>query len=365
MNQLVAMRMRMRDRVIRFYTHDLVRISRKRRARQLLGFKREHLTPLSKEQRDEILSFWKPFRNISGEMKWFEFYNSTCQDKSLLKYYIPESVYYTQVDTFFTIPRRAEAIDDKNLYDLFFPDVKMPATVVRKANGVLLDTDYQVIDISRALELCKRQGSVISKEARESAGGYGLRFFDFPACSDEEFTRWLQTCGDVNIQEIIQQHQVLNQLHDKSINSLRIMSLVLDGEVRIISAVLRMGKDGARVDNASSGGLACGIREDGRLREFAFDKTGARYASHPQGAVFKDFQLVGYDKCCDIIRAKAGRMCNASRLVSWDFAIDPQGDPVLIEVNLTYGGVTIHQMCNGPIFGDKTEEILSMVYHSR
>ncbi len=79
MNQLVAMRMRMRDRVIRFYTHDLVRISRKRRARQLLGFKREHLTPLSKEQRDEILSFWKPFRNISGEMKWFEFYNSTCR----------------------------------------------------------------------------------------------------------------------------------------------------------------------------------------------------------------------------------------------------------------------------------------------
>ena len=125
MNPLVAMRMKMRDRVLRFYTHDLVKISRKRRARQLLGFKTEHLTPLSAEQRDEILSFWKPFRDMTSEMKWFEFYNGLCQDKTKLKYYIPESVYYTDIDTFFTIPRRCEELDDKNMYDLFFGDVKV------------------------------------------------------------------------------------------------------------------------------------------------------------------------------------------------------------------------------------------------
>ena len=59
----------------------------------------------------------------------------------------------------------------------------------------------------------------------------------------------------------------------------------------------------------------------------------------------------------------AGRMFTSSRLISWDFAVDPQGEPVLIEVNLTYGGVLVHQLCNGPIFGDRTEDILSRVYH--
>ncbi len=364
MNPLVATRLKMRDRLLRFYTHDLVRISRKRRARQLLAFKREHLTQLTREQQDEILSFWKPFRDVSGEMKWFEFYNTSCQDKSRLKRYIPESVYYTDIDTFFTIPRRCEELDDKNLYDLYFPDVKMPATIVRKTNGVLLDADYNIIDVQRALQLCKERGSVISKEARNSAGGFGLRFFDFPSCSDEEFTRWLLTNDEINIQEVIHQHESFDQIHDKSINSVRIMSLLLDGQVHILSAVMRMGIDGARVDNASSGGWACGIREDGRLRELPYDKTGARFRSHPQRAVFKDHQLVGFDKCCDVIRANAGKLCSASRLVSWDFAVDAQGEPVLIEVNLTFGGVTIHQMCNGPILGDLTEAILTEVYHS-
>lgn len=364
MNPLVAMRMKMRDRVLRFYTHDLVKISRKRRARQLLGFKTEHLTPLSAEQRDEILSFWKPFRDMTSEMKWFEFYNGLCQDKTKLKYYIPESVYYTDIDTFFTIPRRCEELDDKNMYDLFFGDVKMPRTIVRKTNGVLLDRDYQIITAAQALALCKAQGRVISKEARMSGGGFGVKFFDFSSCSDNEFLDWLAKAREINIQEIIKQHDCLNQLHANSINSIRIMSMMLDGEARLLSSVLRMGRDGSQVDNASSGGIACGILKDGHLREFACDKTGERLTRHPQGAVFKEIKLVGYDKCCELVRKLAGRMSSASHLLSWDFAIDPEGDPVLIEVNLTFGGVTIHQMCNGPIFGELTETLLDKVYHS-
>lgn len=365
MNPLTSLRLQLRDRFIKFYTDDLVRISRKRRAKQLLSLKLNHLKPLSSAQKHEILAFWKPFRDISSEMRWFEFYHSTCENLSQLKHYIPESVYYTQIDTFFTLPRRAEEIDDKNLYDLFFPDLKRPATIVRKSNGVLLDADYRIIDTQQAIQLCKQQGTVISKEARNSAGGYGLRFFDFPSCTDSELADWLRSCGDVNVQEVIHQHECLNQLYDKSINSLRIMSLILDGEVHILSSVLRMGRDGSRVDNASSGGLACGIRQDGTLREYAYDKTGKRYTRHPQGAEFNGHHIVGYDKCCELISRNAGKMSSASKLVSWDFAIDPQGEPILIEVNLSYGGVTIHQMCNGPIFGDLTEDILSRVYHSK
>jgi hypothetical protein len=141
MNPLTSLRLQLRDRFIKFYTDDLVRISRKRRAKQLLSLKLNHLKPLSSAQKHEILAFWKPFRDISSEMRWFEFYHSTCENLSQLKHYIPESVYYTQIDTFFTLPRRAEEIDDKNLYDLFFPDLKRPATIVRKSNGVLLLVD--------------------------------------------------------------------------------------------------------------------------------------------------------------------------------------------------------------------------------
>jgi len=196
-----------------------------------------------------------------------------------------------------------------------------------------------------------------------SSSGKGVRFFDFTLDSVEDFKRVLNRFKDINVQHILEQHECLNKIHDKSINTLRLMTLYLDGEVNIISSVLRMGRDGARVDNGSHGGIICGINEDETLKEFAYNTRGYSWKQHPQGVTFKGYKIVGYKQCCEMVKRLAGRLLTTSRLISWDFAIDPEGDPVLIEVNLTYGGVLVHQLCNGPIFGDRTEEILNRVYH--
>ena len=50
------------------------------------------------------------------------------------------------------------------------------------------------------------------------------------------------------------------------------------------------------------------------------------------------------------------------RMVSWDFSVNEDGMPILIEANLMYGELEFHQLCNGPIFGDDTEEILKEVF---
>lgn len=50
-----------------------------------------------------------------------------------------------------------------------------------------------------------------------------------------------------------------------------------------------------------------------------------------------------------------------SRLTSWDLSVDVEGNPVLIEVNLAYGGLFFHQITNGPVFGDLTEDIINEV----
>ena len=58
----------------------------------------------------------------------------------------------------------------------------------------------------------------------------------------------------------------------------------------------------------------------------------------------------------------AKRFSLISRLISWDLAIDENAQPLLIEGNLTFGELDFHQMCNGPIFGDLTEEVLKDVF---
>jgi len=50
------------------------------------------------------------------------------------------------------------------------------------------------------------------------------------------------------------------------------------------------------------------------------------------------------------------------RLVSWDFAINEEGHPVMIEANLNLGELDFHQLNNGPVFGEDTKKILDEVF---
>jgi len=329
-------------------------------ARYLSKTKQEHRSPLEAGLRDDIVNYWAPFADVKALLGWFEFYNTYCDDKSQLKYYIPDSVFFTDIDIPLTDPRRSYELDDKNLYDLYFGDIRTPQTVVRKCNGALLDAAYQPVTIDRAVELCLVAGSVIVKPARNSQGGKGIQFFT-PSSTAQEIKERLLGGRDFIVQEVLHQHDCLSKIHDKSINTIRIMTLFLDDEVRLLSSVLRMGRDGARVDNASSGGIFCGINADGTLKECAFDTKGNCWTQHPQGTVFKGVQIVGFDKCCDLVRLLAGRFCTTSRMISWDLAVGEDGEPVIIEMNLTFGQVDFHQMCNGPIFGDNTTQLLSQL----
>jgi len=369
MSIISTVRIRLRDRLVRFYTDDLVRISRNRHSTRAFSLRREHLKtePLLPGQRQEILDFWKPYRNVEKELSFFAFYNGACDDKSQLKYYIPDRIYYSEIDRFFSNVRHCEILDDKNLYSLYFHDVNRPRTIIRKVNGELLDGNYQPLTIDQAMACCVEEREVVMKEARLSLGGHGVHFYDLSHGPIEELKGRLLSEDNLVVQAVIRQHECLNRIHDKSINTIRIMSLFIDGKVHILSSVLRMGRDGSRVDNASSGGIVCGITENGTLKKCAFDKCGNSCTQHPQGLTFEGYKIEGYGRCRELVTQLAGRFCTATKLISWDLAIGEDGEPILIEANLTYGELDFHQLCNGPIFGDMTmtQKILSTVYCHR
>lgn len=342
-----------------YYTHLYLR---RQFAKQDFLKKKSKITPLTDTQKKEIIEFWKPFySDIKKELHWFEFYNSFCDNKENLKYYIPDSIYYSIIDLYHTNPVRAIHIDDKNLYDLIFHGVKLPYTIVRKSNGLLLNSQYQPITAEQALKLCKSYKSVIAKESVDSVGGKGIRFFDFESTTDQEFIDWLDSSTELTIQEVIQQHSSLAKIHENSINTIRIITLMIDGTLHVLSSVLRMGVGKARVDNASSGGIVCGIDKNGCLKEYAYNIKGERWSQHPQGAIFKGMPIEGYKLCVEQAKSLVGRINGISRLISWDFAIGADGNPILIEVNLAFGQVDFHQMCNGPIFQELTDEQMRKV----
>ena len=139
------------------------------------------------------------------------------------------------------------------------------------------------------------------------------------------------------------------------------MTITTPSEVKVLSTVVRMGMGGSRVDNASSGGIISGVDENGRLKPFAFDSNGKRYDRHPQGAKFEDTVIPNFQNCLSLCKKAAPRLARFSKLISWDLAISKDGQPILIEVNLTGGQIDLHQMANGPIFKDEetTKEMVS------
>lgn len=311
---------------------------------------------------NDCVSFWEDKLGIKKKhinYNWFKVYNAIENDKSKLKYYIPDEFWYVYVDPFYTDINKATVLDDKNFYDLYFHDVHQPKTIVRKIHDCYLDTNYNLVSEDSVYELCKKETEVIIKPAVNSCGGAGIKFWKNIETREDLFEALKE--DNIIVQEVVKQHKTMAHLHEGSLNTIRIMVLIHNNEVVPLSTVVRMGVHNAKVDNASSGGIVCGVDCNGRLKNCAYNTKAIRFGKHPQGAIFEEHVIPNYSQCIALVKRLAPRFAYTSRLQSWDIAIDEHGEPTLIEANLTFGQIDFQQMCNGPIFGDRTEEMLSYI----
>lgn len=227
--------------------------------------------------------------------------------------------------------------------------------------------DYQIINVDEAAELIMKEDAVFIKESIDSCGGKGVKFLKTKNLDKDKILSALRSMGDdVIVQAPIRQHPLLSRLNSSSVNTIRMVSLLRkDGSIKIYSTVLRMGIGGAIVDNASSGGITCGITENGILKEVAYRIDGKKYMEHPDTHVkFNTIQLPDFDKLKDDIKLLHPYFAHY-RLISWDIAYDEDGKYILVEANLKHGELDFHQLNNGPLFGEDTEEILKEVYGAK
>lgn len=322
-------------------------------------------TPISIEQKKEIMDFWHPYKQslverLSFDIRWFDVYNTTNEGHDL-KLYIPDSYFYSVIDTFFNDAIRCKYIDDKNLYDLYFYDVNMPKTICRKEGQVYVDGKYHIISKESAIKLCKDAGRVIIKPTIDACAGTGISKWICGKDSDELLVKKLDESNNLIIQELINQHECLAKFNDSCVNTMRIVTLYYEGEVHVVTSVVIMGGKGALTNHLHGGGLICGINPNGSLNSIAFDGALNKYVTHPVGGMnFGECKIVNYYKCIDLVKTLAPRLLGFSRLSAWDLTIDENGEPLLIEVNLSWGGVV--QKAAGPIFGEMTEDILKLIH---
>ena len=276
--------------------------------------------------------------------------------------YIPEELYYGYIEPYFSGRVETRYVDNKCDYYRMFAGFKQPELVCMRTRGLWFGADFRPVTKKEVLKCLDTEAEVVLKRAENSEGGAGVHFLPVEHRL-ESFRKLIRTIPcDVVIQKVLKQHEAYAGLHPESVNTLRIMSLLEPEGTRILACCVRIGVGKSRMDNSSSGGFFVGVHGDGSLGELAIFDNGKKITRHPDlGYVIAAQRLPYIDRAFDFVR-RAHLCIGRFRLAAWDIALDEEGEPNLIEVNLTLGAIDDVQACTGPLFGKDTKKVLKEVF---
>ncbi len=324
---------------------------------------REDFVDLTQEQMDRLERFWKPYEFIyKVDPRVHRFYMNVTGKFD--ERYIPEDLQKYHMSRYFMDQDYVEAFKDKNFTELILRELNTPKTLVHKIAGAFRDSSYNPITVKEAVDIIMEQKKetdgdkiAVMKPAMGTSRGSGVRPLG-RAVTRNEVRRLLETWRpDIEVQAIIRQHPLLASIHEKSVNTIRVLSMLSGDRCEIISIVLRAGRSGVFVDGGNRGGINCGITLDGKMKGPFHDKWANTYETHPEtGFNPEGVQIPGFDRLIDTIKTQHLHFPQL-RLISWDFSIDENENPIFIEWNMK-GDTQLHQYNNGPLYGERTGEVL-------
>lgn len=147
-------------------------------------------------------------------------------------------------------------------------------------------------------------------------------------------------------EEFIRQHDVLNQLNPHSVNSIRLVSLLHDNEIKILSATLKIGAGDGITDNLSRGGIGAQVDVDtGIVTTYGKDFEKNSYTHHPvTGKQIIGLQIPNWDMAISTVKSAHKRLPQCL-LYGWDIAITENGVDI-VEAN-NKPGCRIMQVADG------------------
>lgn len=199
-------------------------------------------------------------------------------------------------------------------------------------SGVIHDADQNEISRKNAEQLLIEHGGSVFVKTTRGSFGLGAFIHDVSQPADDLF----KDSVDRLVQPLVAQHDTLKSLHPASLNTVRIDTLLDNGQCFHNASVLKMGLGGVIVDNSRVGSLVCGIdMKTGRLFQTARRKaifSQGEYEYHPDtGIAFASVTIPFWKEVIDLT-SRAAQLLPQLRTLGWDVAITPTG-PVLLEAN--------------------------------
>ena len=187
----------------------------------------------------------------------------------------------------------------------------------------LKNADKRAVD-----EFLQRHNSVLLKPA-DGKCGKGIDKLD----ADNPTEIYDAIGKNFVLEECLVQHEKLSELYPDGVNTIRVVTMLKNGEVHIPFCFLRIGSKGSFVDNFNSHGLLCPVDvKTGITSDFACTKDNEIFENHPDtGVPTKGFQIPEWRDVIDMCRT-AAKVVPEMGYIGWDVCVTP-GGAVLIEGN--------------------------------
>lgn len=306
-----------------------------------------------------VVPFWSKY-GMKPDKKWFQY--SGYKKQKFDPYMIPDDFYYAELNRFLNDSRYDEFLDNKIYFEYFLPEAKKANTIIKYAHGFYRTKQDKLVSKREAINILKKYGKIIIKPS-DKMKGIGIDLIDFSSDEEKAILKFEEKVkgGDFVAQELIKQSEQMNKLNPSSVNTIRPMTFIINNEVVVLSKILRIGAEGALVDNYSSGGKSRPIDDEGYLEDYEF-VNDRKVDFDVNGNKIQKEKLIGYEKV-ELLAKQYHKKFPHLRIIGWDFAIDENYEPVLIELN---GYVGDNQREDGHgTFGKYTEQVLNEYFENK
>lgn len=312
-----------------------------------------------------------------GEIEWLEKWRKYDKKVSPLSYRIfsryigpdinilPMEICVNVIEPVLTPGSLASFYNDKNSFGLLYNKDEMPITYVRNIGGAYYDDEYRPIDGNIISHIDSHE--VIIKPSTESSGRGVALFKKIENILQDKNGNILtkeyldkEYRADFVIQERFVQSNYMAQFNPSSVNTIRIATYKEPtGKVRYLRGVVRIGGDGAIVDNAHAGGRFIGIDDNGRFDKYVCDNVGNRYSVHNNIDFSQGEYIVPNFEQVKAFAEKISLRFIHHRLLALDIMLDKNNQPKMLEVNIQGFGAWVFQFTSGSAFREYTDSIMN------
>lgn len=322
------------------------------------------MVELSKEQKEAIDDFYMSHYGKRIPYTWHQHYYAFTR-KFDAKYF-PELLAIPEYEWLINPETYSFCLEDKNILPFIahgISDMETPRLILSCAGGIYRNQEGYICkaDAEKVLNNC---GKAFIKPSVDSGSGKDCRVIECHQGHDQRtgdsIEKLLEQYGkNFVIQECIATAKEVSSLHPESVNTFRVITYILNDRIYHVPTIMRIGSGNNHLDNAHAGGMFIGIDDAGNMLEQAYTEFHKVYTVHPDTKIeFKTHQIPAIEKVHKAAHEMHSRIPQVG-MVNWDFTINQDGNPVLIEANIRNGSVWLSQMAWGKgLFEENTAAVL-------